>query len=496
MGSANAGAHSIWQVGLDLLVAATSLLVAWWLAKIGVLPISKELPPLQAYLQALPLVLSVLLSLSLFFRLYRPRRAGSYGTLLIDILKVNGQAALILLAIGFYVRGFSYSRVIVTGFLALNTGGMFLHHLFWMAAERWRYERGLGTRRCAIVGLGSLARELDQRLGSHPWAGLRVVGFIDPNLPAPARRGDATVNEAETASDPAGAIDPESNEEVGARVPLNRVLGTVDDLEELAKQEELEEILVAVNFRDLGVLPDLDRTLSRSTVGLRWIPDLQGLHTLSSEVSDLEGLPLINLRGVRTRGAHAFVKRSLDLVGASAMLITLFPVLIAIAAKIRLSYGSPIFFRQDRMGLDGRVFSMLKFRTMRTDAETKSGPVWAKEGDTRVTKFGGFLRRTSLDELPQLWNILKGEMSLVGPRPERPFFIDKFRHTIPSYMLRHRMKAGLTGWAQIQGWRGNTCLEKRIQCDLYYARHWSIWLDLKILLLTPLRGWGKKRNAY
>ena len=483
MGSANAGAHSVWQVGLDLVVAATSLVVAWWLAKVGLLPISKELPPLQAYLQALPLILSVVLSISLFFRLYRPRRAGSYGTLLIDVLKVNGQAALVLLAIGFYVRGFSYSRVIVTGFLALNTGAMFLHHLFWMAAERWRYERGLGTRRCAIVGLGSLARELDQRLGSHPWAGLRVVGFIDPNLP-------------EVAPSDAGSDEKSGRGEIGTRVPIDRVLGTVDDLEALSEEQDLEEILVAVPFRDLGVLPDLDRTLSRSTVGLRWIPDLQGLHTLSSEVSDLEGLPLINLRGVRTRGVHAFVKRSLDLVGASAMLLTLFPVLLVIAAKIRLSYGSPIFFRQDRMGLDGRVFSMLKFRTMRTDAETKSGPVWAKEGDSRVTPFGGFLRRTSLDELPQLWNIIKGEMSLVGPRPERPFFIDKFRHTIPSYMLRHRMKAGLTGWAQIQGWRGNTCLEKRIQCDLYYARHWSIWLDVKILLLTPLRGWGKKRNAY
>ncbi len=464
-------AHAIWQAMLDLSIGAGSMLAAWWLASLGILPLSKEIPALAAYVRVLPLMLAVLLFLSIFFHLYRTRRAASYGTLLIDVLKVNLQAALVILALGFYFRGFSYSRVIITTFLALNTVLMFLHHLLWMAWERWRYERGVGTRRCAIVGLGSLARELDQRLSTHPWTGLSVVGFIDPE---------------------GAKHDPPPSTRVG----LDRVLGSVSHLEELILEKELDEILVAVPFSDFGVLPSLDSIISRSNIGLRWIPDLQALHTLSSDVSDLEGMHLINLRGVRTHGYNAAMKRALDLIGATMMLLCLSPLIVFIALKLRLSQGSPVFFSQKRMGLDGRVFSMLKFRTMRLDAEAQSGPVWAKEGDTRVTRFGGFLRKTSLDELPQLWNIVMGEMSLVGPRPERPVFINKFRHTVPSYMLRHRMKAGLTGWAQIQGWRGNTCLEKRVQCDLYYARHWSIWLDLKILLLTPLRGWGRKRNAY
>ncbi len=455
---------------IDLALGAGSLLGAWWLASVGILPVSKDIPALSAYLKAMPLALAVLLFLALFLRLYRPRRAGSYGWLVIDVLKVNLQAALILLALSFYYRGFSYSRVIVTAFLALNTGSMFLHHFARMAWERHRYERGIGTRSCLIVGVGELARRLADRIEAHPWTGLSIAGFIDPS--------------------------GESSSAEPTRVATERVLGKFEDVDAIVKVRQIEEVLVAVPMQALGVLPEIDATLSRSNIGLRWIPDLLALQNLSSEISDLEGLHLINLRGVRTHGYAGALKRALDLVGATAMLIALSPVMAYIALKIRVHHGKPVIFRQERMGLDGRVFQMLKFRTMPNDAEVVTGPVWATENDPRVTGFGATLRRLSLDELPQLWNVIRGEMSLVGPRPERPVFIEKFRYTVPSYMLRHRMKAGLTGWAQIHGWRGDTSLEKRIQCDLYYARNWSIWLDLKILLLTPFRGWGKERNAY
>ncbi|MGZ8384019.1 MAG: exopolysaccharide biosynthesis polyprenyl glycosylphosphotransferase, partial [Nitrospira sp.] len=192
---------------------------------------------------------------------------------------------------------------------------------------------------------------------------------------------------------------------------------------------------------------------------------------------------------------NLIVKRVLDVVGASAALVLFSPVLCAVAVLVKLTSPGPIFFRQLRMGLDGQAFEMLKFRSMKPDAESETGPVWTRPNDERRTPIGAFLRRTSLDELPQFWNVLRGEMSIVGPRPERPEFIARFRETLPQYMLRHKMKAGITGWAQINGWRGNTSLERRIEHDLFYIEHWSIWFDFKIMLLTVWRGFIH-RHAY
>jgi exopolysaccharide biosynthesis polyprenyl glycosylphosphotransferase len=204
-------------------------------------------------------------------------------------------------------------------------------------------------------------------------------------------------------------------------------------------------------------------------------------------VEDFDGLPVINLRESPLVGWAAIQKRAFD-VGVSALLIALAaPVMGVIALAIRLSSGAPVLYRQERMGLDGHVFRMLKFRTMVHDAERDTGPVWARRDDPRETRIGSFLRRTSLDELPQLWNVLSGDMSLVGPRPERPVFIEQFRREVPGYMLRHKVKAGLTGWAQVHRWRGDTSLHERIEHDLYYIRNWSFGLDIRILLMTLWR---------
>jgi len=212
-------------------------------------------------------------------------------------------------------------------------------------------------------------------------------------------------------------------------------------------------------------------------------------------VEEFEGLALICLQGSSLYGWDRVLKRSLDVAVAGSVLVLSAPILAMIAILVKLTSAGPVLYRQERMGLDGQTFAMLKFRSMRVGAENESGPVWAKAGDARRTKVGAFLRATSLDELPQLWNVFKGEMSLVGPRPERPVFIEGFRQQIPKYMLRHKMKAGITGWAQVNGWRGSSSLEKRIEYDLYYIEHWSLWFDLKILWLTLWKGLVS-RNAY
>jgi exopolysaccharide biosynthesis polyprenyl glycosylphosphotransferase len=228
---------------------------------------------------------------------------------------------------------------------------------------------------------------------------------------------------------------------------------------------------------------------------VRVVPDLLQFIALRASLEDLDGLPVINPNDTQLQGVHAWVKRGLDVAVSGVALAALAIPMAIMAALVRLTSAGPVFYTQERMGLDGRAFTVYKFRSMYQDAEETSGPIWARDDDPRTTPVGRWLRRLDLDELPQLWNVLKGEMSLVGPRPERPFFVEQFKHRIPQYMLRHKVKAGITGWAQVNGWRGNTSLEKRIEYDLYYIENWSMTLDIKIIWLTLVRGLFQRSAA-
>jgi Undecaprenyl-phosphate glucose phosphotransferase len=238
----------------------------------------------------------------------------------------------------------------------------------------------------------------------------------------------------------------------------------------------------------------LDST-SREMVDVKVVPDLLQVIALRARLEDLDGVPVINVNDVPLQGFNSVVKRVIDVIISTIALVLLSPVIGAIGALVRLTSPGPVFYRQERMGLDGKSFTIVKFRSMYDNAERDTGPVWTMRNDPRVTPFGRFLRRSNLDELPQLWNVLRGDMSIVGPRPERPHFVEQFKHRIPQYMLRHKVKAGLTGWAQVNGWRGNTPLEKRIEYDLYYIENWSVRLDLKIMWLTLVKGFFHK-HAY
>jgi Undecaprenyl-phosphate glucose phosphotransferase len=233
---------------------------------------------------------------------------------------------------------------------------------------------------------------------------------------------------------------------------------------------------------------DLIESTSREMVDVKVVPDLVQFLALRARLEDLDGVPIINIHDVPLQGINSVIKRAIDIVLSSAALVFLGLPGAFIAITIKLTSPGPVFYRQERMGLDGRPFTVYKFRSMRLDAEETTGPIWARDDDPRCTPVGRFLRRTDMDELPQIWNVFKGDMSIVGPRPERPFFVDQFKHRFPQYMLRHKVKAGITGWAQVNGWRGNTSLEKRIEFDLYYIENWSVSLDLKIMCMTLFRG--------
>ena len=233
---------------------------------------------------------------------------------------------------------------------------------------------------------------------------------------------------------------------------------------------------------------------SREGVDVHVVPDLLQFIALRARLENLDGVPIISLNDVPLRGFNSLLKRTIDVVISGAALLVLGIPLLIISALIRRTSSGPVFYTQERMGLDGRAFQVYKFRSMYEGAEDDTGPIWARTNDPRCTPVGRWLRRFDLDELPQFWNVLRGDMSIVGPRPERPYFVEQFKHRIPQYMLRHKVKAGITGWAQVNGWRGNTSLEKRIEYNLYYIENWSVGLDLKIMWLTLLK--GLQKHAY
>ncbi|NDG86186.1 MAG: undecaprenyl-phosphate glucose phosphotransferase, partial [Proteobacteria bacterium] len=254
-------------------------------------------------------------------------------------------------------------------------------------------------------------------------------------------------------------------------------------------------VLVALPVGERGLLDSLVQALKDDSIDLHIIPDYSGYLAIGATTDSFGGVPVIAINTSPLFGYQAWIKRVMDLILSGVGLLILSPLLILLGILVKLSSRGPVLYRQERMGLDGGTFEMLKFRSMKADAEAATGAVWAVENDQRRTVFGTFLRSTSLDELPQLWNVFTGDMSLVGPRPERPVFVERFKRNIPNYMLRHRVKTGITGWAQVNGWRGDTSLEKRIECDIYYIRNWSLWLDVKILFLTVFKGFVN-RNAY
>jgi putative colanic acid biosynthesis UDP-glucose lipid carrier transferase len=340
---------------------------------------------------------------------------------------------------------------------------------------------GHNLRRVLVVGAGRAGQRLAHAFRQYPWMGFEVVGFLDDRGPA-------------VDGEPMGAIAIP-----GAARPL--ILGRVDEigdvLDDLQRQGRgVDFVYAALPLEAAGKIQRVADAVAVRTANLAMVPDLFQLDLLlNARVSDVDGLPVLHLLDQAPFDIRYLAKRALDIAFSATALILLAPILSAIALAVKMSSPGPVFYRQERMSLNGQTFRMLKFRSMPVGAEKSTGAVWASPGESRATRVGTFLRRTSLDELPQFINVLRGDMSVVGPRPERPVFIEQFRHEVPGYMLRHKMKAGITGWAQIHGWRGNTSIHKRIEYDLYYIQNWSLKLDLKIMAMTVVKGFVHE-NAY
>ena len=423
-----------------------------------------DVPPFRDYALQLVPVLIVWGFAFHAFDLYRPSRLGSHLSEWFDVAKASTLGVLVLVAImTFAFRGYDYSRLVIAFFLVQSVVVVSLARAAFREVLRFARRRGYNQRYAIVVGGGEPAVEVLRVLRRRPDVGIRVLGLLSDKAETP-----------------------------GVDAPR---LGGLEDIRAVLDRQQVDIVFIALPHSEYPRLTSVLNEIGDDPVAIHFVPDVFGLASLRGGVEEFESIPFVHLRESPLYGWNRVAKRVLDLIVGGGALVLAAPVMLAIATALKLVSRGPVLYRQERMGLDGQRFRMLKFRTMRVDAERETGPVWAQPDDSRRTRLGAFLRRWSLDELPQLWNVLRGEMSLVGPRPERPSFVEEFRRRVPGYMLRHKVKAGITGWAQINGWRGQTSIEKRIEYDLYYIERWSLGLDLKILLLTFWSGF-RNRNAY
>lgn len=398
---------------------------------------------------------------------YAPKRTVRMRFEIYGILKANtiGIFALIII-LYMIVRQFNVSRAVMAFFYIFNVGVTSAFRIGLRKLLRTFRKKGYNLKHILVVGYSRAAEEYIDRLMDNPQWGYVACGILDNHIPA------------------------------GTLYRGVKVLGKLGNLEVILPENKLDEIAITLPLKDYDYLEEIVSTCEKSGVHTKFIPDYNSLFPSKPYTEDLQGLPVINIRYVPlTNTGNKIIKRAVDIVGSFVGIVLTSPIMLASAIAVKVSSPGPIIFKQERVGLHNKSFYMYKFRSMRQQSSKEEKKAWTVKDDPRVTKVGRFLRRTSLDELPQLFNILKGDMSLVGPRPERPQFVEKFKEEIPRYMVKHQVRPGLTGWAQVNGLRGDTSIRKRIEYDIYYIENWSLGFDIKIILMTFFTGFVNK-NAY
>jgi len=446
---------------------------AWWLAYalrfhstlFGTLFGAAEDHLVRHYVVAWLIILLVWAAVFEALDFYRPRRLSTHWREVLDLIRCSALALLIFLGILFLVREIVLSRAVVVLFWTATLFFLNVSHLVMREGFRFVRRRGYNLRHIVIIGAAEQSQRLLGKMQLYRHLGHRIIAIF---------------------------LMPETEQ---IHVGVN-IIKDFTELVTLIRTGRVDGVFVTLPLEQSARLREIQEWLADEPIDLYFVPDMGKLARLQGNIEEFDGMQIISMRASGLYGWNSVLKRTMDLiVGAIALCLSL-PAMAVIAIVVRLTSPGPVLYRQQRMGLDGRRFEMLKFRTMVENAEGVTGPVWATDDDSRVTAVGRWLRQTSLDELPQLINVLRGEMSLVGPRPERPPLIEEFRKAIPKYMLRHKVKAGMTGWAQVNGWRGNTSLERRIEHDLDYIENWSLWRDVKILARTVFGGFRSGRATH
>ena len=460
------------QVVMDAVVVIVSYAFAWWL-KFSSGFVDKEIGVLsfEFYMRALILIVPLYILLYYAFNLYTPKRVQGRRLEFSNIVLANTVGLLILMAGFFLALSYSeqlknFSRSMFIYFFMINIILEEIERLMIRAFLRSIRKNGYNQKHILLVGYSKAAEQYIDRIKQNPQWGYNIRGILDDNI---AR---------------------------GTMYKGVKVIGSVGNLSYILPENKLDEIAITLGLEEYYKLEKIVAECEKSGVHTKFIPDYGNIIPTRPYTEDLLGLPVINIRYVPLSNTfNALIKRLTDIIGSIICIIIFSPIMLTSAVLVKMTSKGPLIFKQERVGLHNKPFQMYKFRTMYVQTEEEERKGWTQKNDTRVTSVGRFLRKTSLDEFPQLFNVLKGDMSLVGPRPERPQYVEKFREEIPRYMIKHQVRPGMTGWAQVNGYRGDTSIRKRIEHDLYYIENWTLGLDIKILFLTVFKGFINK-NAY
>jgi exopolysaccharide biosynthesis polyprenyl glycosylphosphotransferase len=443
----------------DVSAIVLAFMVTFWFRfQSGIVAAPKGIPDFQNYLVIIPFLLIVHIVHFSYQGFYKVKlRRNRLDDLFLVLLNTIVSAFLLLLVFSYFKSykfvDFEISHVFLLIYVPIGIFFLFCLRLLVFKLFRNIYLKRNGVSKVLIAGTGDFAKMTAENLEKYDHFGIKIVGFLDRH-------------------------NKENKKEI---------LGNYDELEKVAKTNGITDLVIALPSTEYETTLKLIETANNLLIEIRLVPDILQISSLKVGMEHIEGIPIINLGDIPLQGWQWVFKRAIDFVFSFVGLILIMPIFLIIALLIKLTSKGPIFYSQTRVGLDGKHFRMIKFRTMVQDAEKDTGAIWSPKGDSRVTPIGRVLRKFSIDELPQLFNVLIGNMSLVGPRPERPELVEKFKQNIPNYMLRHSVKTGMTGWAQVHGLRGNTPLDKRVEFDIYYIQNWSFKLDLEILFRTILK---------
>jgi Undecaprenyl-phosphate glucose phosphotransferase len=439
----------------DIIIINGCFLLAYYVRFVlEIIPVTKGVPPLGAYIKILPLVTVIWLWVFRQFDLYNTRRNIPVLDQSFIIFKAVSMGTLAIMAVTFFYREFSYSRLVIVCNWIISLFIFIESRLLLKRLHLWMFRRGIEVKRTLIIGFNDIAKKLIDKIKKHN-LDYAIIGIIDDN--------------------------PALQDQIMDGV---RILGPLSSTGLYAKGKDVDEIIFTISSNLNDKIREVIRQCEGLDINYSVVPDFYEIIRSKANVSEIDNMPLIGLNEIPLKGYNRVLKRIMDVLFSFILLLLLTPLFVVLSVIIKLDSPGPIFFRQKRVGMDRKAFTLYKFRSMRHGTKEDESRIWTTEDDPRRTKFGVFLRRWSIDELPQFWNVFCGDMSLVGPRPERPHFVREFKSRIPSYMERHKVKSGITGWAQVNGLRGDTSIEERTKYDLYYIENWSLWFDIKILLMT------------
>lgn len=475
----------------DSLIILFSFILSWYIRfKSGWIVVDNEYLSFQSYLLPIIFALPVYLILYYLFKLYEPYRYKDMVTEFINILKANIISVSLFILILFLFKMVDYSRLLLFVFVVSSILITFFERILVRYTLRKIRKKGYNLKHILIIGYSNLTNELLERFNSNRHWGYNVLGMLDDNQEVNRAKINGEISSLNKIEN---AVDEEIA--VTSSIPI-KVLGKISKLESILNEKSIDEIFITLNLKEYDRLSYIISICEKHGIRTQIVPDYLKYLPAKPYVEEINGLPIINIRYVPLDNlVNRSIKRVFDILSSLFGIIIISPIMVITAIIIKLTSPGPILFKQERVGINNKTFMMYKFRSMRVQKVEEEKDKWTTKDDPRKTKFGSFIRKTSIDELPQLFNVLKGDMSLIGPRPERPYFVEQFKEQIPKYMIKHQVRPGITGWAQVNGWRGDTSIEKRIECDIYYIENWSIALDIKIIWLTLFKGFINK-NAY